>query len=104
MVATCETENIMKIAVAALLVSVVSASAAAQGAYEGQINGEYHGWDGETIYKLMDGHVIQQSEYHYHYHYAYSPNVIIFKSQQSGGYKIQVEGDDDQPVPIAVLK
>ncbi|MGF6412397.1 hypothetical protein [Paraburkholderia sp. MM5482-R1] len=93
----------MKVAFAALLVSVASISAIAQSAYEGQINGEFHGWDGETIYKLMDGHVIQQSAYHYHYHYAYSPNVIIFQSK-SGGYKVQVEGDDDQPVPVSVLK
>jgi hypothetical protein len=93
----------MKIVVAALLISVVSTSSIAQGVYEGRIDGEFHGWDGETIYKLMDGHVIQQAVYHYHYHYAYSPNVIIFNSQ-SGGYAIQVEGDDDQPLPIKVLR
>ncbi|WP_133300290.1 hypothetical protein [Paraburkholderia lacunae] len=93
----------MKVVLAALLVSLASASAIAQSAYEGKIDGEFHGWDGETIYKLMDGHVIQQAVYHYHYHYAYSPNVIIFQSK-SGGYKIQVEGDDDQPVSVNVLK
>jgi hypothetical protein len=54
--------------------------AEAQQAYVGQIDGEFKGREGETIYKLMDGHIIQQSEYHYHYHYAYAPEVIIYKS------------------------
>ncbi|MCE4543258.1 MULTISPECIES: hypothetical protein [unclassified Caballeronia] len=82
---------------------MTSATAVAQGAYEGQIDGEFHGWEGETVYKLMDGHIIQQADYHYHYHYAYSPKVIIFGSK-SGGYKMQVQGDDDQPIRISVLK
>jgi len=28
------------------------------------------GWDGETIVKLINGQIRQQTEYHYHYHYA----------------------------------
>jgi len=76
--------------------------AEAQQAYEGQISGDFKGWEGETIYKLMDGHIIQQSEYHYHYHYAYAPQVIIYKS--SGGYKLHVEGDSDEDVSIRILK
>ena len=71
-------------------------------AYEGRINGSFTGWTGETIYKLMDGHIIQQSEYHYHYHYAYSPQVIIYQS--AGGYKIHVEDDDDQDIGIRLLR
>jgi hypothetical protein len=70
--------------------------------YEGQIDGEFNGWEGETIYKLMDGHIIQQAAYHYHYHYAYSPKVIIYDGR--GGLMIRVEGDDDEDVPIRVLK
>lgn len=84
-----------------LALGIASISAIAH-AYEGRIDGEFHGWDGETIYKLADGHVIQQAEYHYHYHYAYSPQVIIFNSPS--GLKIQVEGDDDQPIRIVILK
>jgi hypothetical protein len=70
--------------------------------YEGQIDGEFQGWEGETIYKLRDGHIIQQAEYHYHYHYAYAPKVIIYQS--AGGYKIHVEDDSDQDIRIRVLK
>ena len=77
--------------------------AEAQQAYEGQIDGTFEGWTGETIYQLMDGHIIQQSEYHYHYHYAYSPRVIIYRSS-GGGYKIHVEEDDDMDVEITILK
>lgn len=93
----------MKTVITSLALLLASTGAAAQGAYEGQIDGEFHGWEGETVYKLMDGHIIQQADYHYHYHYAYSPKVIIFGSQ-SGGYKMQVQGDDDQPIRVVVLK
>ncbi len=85
---------------AALLLS--SAPARADGAYTGKIDGNFKGWEGETIYKLMDGHIIQQALYHYHYHYAYSPNVIIYQGSQ--GLMIHVEGDDDQDVHIVILK
>ena len=92
-----------RIAVLVLAGLLLTAPAAkAQEAYEGQIDGDFEGWTGETIYKLMDGHIIQQSEYHYHYHYDFSPRVIIYKS--AGGYKIHVEGDDDQDVRIGILK
>ena len=80
----------------------VAAPSHAEGAYAGQIDGDFHGWEGETVYKLMDGHVIQQASYHYHYHYAYSPKVIIY--QGNAGLMIHVQGDSDQDVHIVVLK
>lgn len=60
---------------------------------ESNIDGEYKGWNGATIYRLMNGQVWQQSAYHYHYHYAYAPKVVIYPSV--GGYKMSVDGDDD---------
>jgi hypothetical protein len=51
---------------------------ASPGAYETRINGEFHGWDGDTVYELTDGTVIKESNYHYHYHYAYDPEVILY--------------------------
>ena len=88
-------------AMAALIAVTITPPAQAQ-AYQGQIDGTFHGWDGDTIYRLRDGHVIQQSSYHYHYHYAYAPEVVIY---QDGGYKIHVLGDDDdQDVQIVVLR
>ena len=57
---------------------------------ETQIDGEFNGWEGETIVKLMNGQIWQQTEYHYHYHYAYMPKVVVYRS--GGGYKMKVEG------------
>lgn len=54
-----------------------------------QIDGEFSGWEGETLIKLVSGQVWQQSEYWYHYHYSYMPRVTIM---QDGGYKMLVEG------------
>ena len=57
---------------------------------EGRIDGDFEGWEGETIVKLMDGGIWQQTEYYYYYHYAYSPKVTIVKSGSS--YKMKVDG------------
>jgi len=69
---------------------------------ETRIDGEFNGWDGETIYRLQNGQIWQQSVYHYHYHYAYSPSVLIYSS--GGGYKMKVEGDSDEPVSVQRLR
>jgi hypothetical protein len=57
---------------------------------ESQIDGEFTGWDGETIFKLRNGQVWQQSSYAYLYRYAYAPKVLIYRI--GGGYKMQVDG------------
>ena len=57
---------------------------------ESQIDGDFEGWEGETIVKLMNGQIWQQSEYHYNYHYAFMPKVFIFRT--SGKYKMKVNG------------
>jgi hypothetical protein len=57
---------------------------------ESQIDGDYEGWEGETIVKLMNGQIWQQKEYYYHYHYAFMPKVLIYKS--GSGYKLKVDG------------
>jgi hypothetical protein len=90
----------MKKYVIALTMAI--AGIASAGVYEGQIDGDFNGWEGETIYKLMDGHIIQQSSYYYYYYYAYSPRVIIYGS--NGGYKIHVEDVDGDDVAIKILK
>jgi hypothetical protein len=60
---------------------------------ESQIDGEFHGWDGETIFKLTNGQIWQQSEYAYEYEYEYRPDVTIYKT--ASGYKMQVKGMDE---------
>lgn len=60
---------------------------------ESQIEGEFNGWDGETIFKLANGQIWQQSSYAYTYHYAYRPEVTIFQS--GGACKMKVKGVND---------
>lgn len=59
---------------------------------ESKVDGEFEGWEGETIVKLMNGQIWQQIAYYYHYHYAYMPEVLIYNSD--GGWKMKVEGVD----------
>lgn len=62
------------------------------GYLESRISGDFNGFDGQTIFKLTNGQIWQQSEYWYHYHYAYSPAVLIYSD--NGQYKIKVDGID----------
>jgi len=59
---------------------------------ETQVDGEFNGWEGETIVKLMNGQIWQQTEYYYHYHYAYMPKALVYRS--GGDYKMKVDGVD----------
>jgi len=52
------------------------------------IEGEFEGWDGETVFKQANGQVWQYATYTYHY--AYQPKVTILKTQ--GTYKMKVDG------------
>jgi hypothetical protein len=68
----------------------VNRASATPSVIETQVDGEFNGWEGETIVKLMNGQIWQQTEYHYQYHYAYMPKVLVYSS--SGGYKMKIEG------------
>lgn len=76
--------------------------AAPQEVIQSRINGEFKGWEGETVYVLTNGQIWQQASYHYHYHYAYSPEVLIYPSY--GVFKIHIDGDDDEDVEVRRLK
>jgi len=65
--------------------------AAAPAVIETQMDDEFEGWDGETVFKLANGQIWQQKEYAYTYHYAYRPKVLIYRSQ-AGGWKMKVDG------------
>ena len=56
---------------------------------ETQIDGTFNGWTGDTVFKLSNGQIWQQSSYDYTYHYAYRPEVLIFPS--SGRCKMKVD-------------
>ncbi len=68
---------------------------------ESQIDGEFSGWDGDTIFKLTNGQIWQQSSYAYTYSYKSRPSVIIFRSHS--GYEMQVDGVDGR-VRVTRLK
>lgn len=67
-----------------------AAGAPASSVIETQIDGEFEGWEGETIVKLINGQIWQQTEYHYQYHYAFMPKVLIYRS--GSGYRMKVDG------------
>ncbi|WP_313375035.1 hypothetical protein [Chishuiella sp.] len=63
-------------------------------AMETKIDGEFNGWDGETIFKMRNGTIWQQASYSYKYRYAYSPDVLIYS--KDGSTYMRVEGMDDE--------
>lgn len=68
---------------------------------ESQVDGNFEGWTGETVVKLVNGQIWQQARYHYHYHYAYRPRVTVYQAE--GVYKMKVEGVD-QAVVVTRIK
>jgi hypothetical protein len=83
----------MKVYSAASATADTSSAPSSAAAIETQIQGEFEGWDGETVFKLDNGQIWQQSSYAYTYHYAYRPKVLIYKS--GGVYKMKVDGVED---------
>jgi hypothetical protein len=85
-----------KLIVDAHAISVVQISAGGRAStrsnaiIEARIDGEFSGWDGETIFKLDNGQIWQQTSYAYTYHYAYRPKIMLI--HVNGHYEMQVEG------------
>ncbi|MFN8723054.1 MAG: hypothetical protein ACK5YI_19695, partial [Rhodospirillales bacterium] len=57
---------------------------------ESQIDGDFEGWEGDTIFKLVNGQIWQQVSYSYKYHYAFMPRVLIVRV--GAGFQMQVQG------------
>jgi hypothetical protein len=70
--------------------SLCTSDALAQSVIESQIDGDFEGWDGETVVKLMNGQIWIQTEYYYEYHYAFMPNVLVYRTPL--GWKMRVDG------------
>ena len=66
--------------------------AATSSIVESRIDGEFTGWTGDTLFKLMNGQIWKQAEYNYKCSYKYSPKVTIISS--SSGWLMTVEGVD----------
>jgi hypothetical protein len=57
---------------------------------QSKIDGAFTGWDGDSVYKLLNGQWWHQTEYKYIYDYAFNPNIEIFRTAR--GYEMKVEG------------
>lgn len=81
------------LSVAQLVEQSAAGTAATSGnVIESRIDGEFTGWEGETIFKLQNGQIWQQSSYNYMYKYIYNPDVVIYRS--GSGYKMRVDRVD----------
>jgi len=58
--------------------------------FESEIEGEFHGWSGNTLFALANGQIWQQSSNGLARHYAYSPKVVIYRSGPA--IKMHVKG------------
>ncbi len=56
----------------------------------GQVDGEFNGWEGETIVKLTNRQTWQQSQYYYYYFYFYMPQARIYTN--NGFYEMEIVG------------
>ncbi|OGV69431.1 MAG: hypothetical protein A2283_16425 [Lentisphaerae bacterium RIFOXYA12_FULL_48_11] len=82
----------LKRASAAMYIVTAAAPITSGSVIESTVDGTFNGWNGETIVKLINGQIWQQTEYHYHYHYAYRPDVLVYNS--GGVWKMKVTGVD----------
>ncbi|QCO68451.1 hypothetical protein E5843_12970 [Luteimonas yindakuii] len=62
------------------------------GIVESKIDGEFNGWEGETIFKLRNGQIWQQIDGRYKYKYKYSPAVLLIP--RGNHHEMRVEGMD----------
>lgn len=76
----------------ATMISSSNSTDSSSGVVESKIDGDFEGFEGDTIYKLRDGQIWQQTDGRYKYKYKYSPDVIIVYRGRKG--KIHVEGLD----------
>ncbi len=61
---------------------------------ESRVDGVFNGWKGDTVVKLQNGQIWQQTQYYYRYIYKYRPSVMIYKSGTR--YKMIVDGIDKE--------
>jgi hypothetical protein len=57
---------------------------------ESRIDGDFEGWDGETIFKLTNGQIWQQTDFQIQIAIKLMPKVLIYNT--GSNYKMQVEG------------
>lgn len=68
---------------------------------ESKIDGEFEGFEGDTIFKLTNGQIWQQTDGKYKYKYKYRPRVTIISNGNSG--KMSIE-DIDKTIKVIRLR
>lgn len=66
---------------------------------ESRLDGECSGWDGDTIFKFINGQIWKQAEYRYKYFYKYNPKVRVWRDGSRN--LLEVEG---VPEKLPVIK
>jgi hypothetical protein len=61
---------------------------------ESRIDGDFTGWEGQTIFKLVNGQIWQQAAYGARNHFIHSPQVMIYRS--GSDYRMRVDGVDGE--------
>jgi hypothetical protein len=68
---------------------------------ESRIDGDFEGWEGDTVVKLTNGQIWRQISPHIEIHIAVNPKVVIYRS--GARYKMQVERTRE-PVEVERLR
>lgn len=56
---------------------------------ESKIKGEFSGWDGETVFELVNGQVWKQAKFKHKHHYKFMPLVKIW--EEAGNHFLEVD-------------
>lgn len=62
--------------------------------FDGRIEDEFEGWDGDKVYELTNGSKWELCSYKYKYIYKYRPKARILGD--GGSYYLEVEGLDEK--------
>ncbi len=57
------------------------------------IDGDFKGWDGTTVFKMVDGHEWKQDREGNLFSNLFRPKVVIYRTPE--GYKMKVQGVDE---------
>ena len=87
------TERVIQVVQGAKSKSTTTAQSSCDPVVETTIDGDFNGWEGETIFKLLNGQIWQQVGEEYMYSYAYMPQVTIYPT--SDGCVMKVQDVDD---------
>ncbi len=70
------------------LLEYIEGDVVAEASVESRVDGDFDGWEGETVFRLQNGQIWQQTSPSARYHYSRSPRVTI----TSAPHRMRVEG------------